>query len=293
MSSIQDMNNRMKQNRNLRPSKRAKFKGDNRKTLYQETNEEDRPKFKEFSEFQIKKAVDKFRKNSKSDRRTEWIILTILIAAMIAFMAYLLISGKSSPPINTEKKSSYTYKRTPPIIWNGKLCEPLEVPNSDFFYIPMVGNLDYVDLELTYEMHSSNMVVEYTSNILFIDKNCDVINKLLPNNGSIRYMDVLLRDEESSPQKIIYSLTEEEPNVRGKIYNLEKHFVYISDLDGKNLTKITDREVRGYKWDSKQKEILFYFSYKEGMDNDLYGVFNVESNKFRLVSQRENSKSLE
>ncbi|WP_422858093.1 hypothetical protein ACOKFD_11670 [Flagellimonas sp. S174] len=293
MSSIQDMNNRMKQNRNLRPSKRAKFKGDNRKTLYQETNEEDRPKFKEFSEFQIKKAIDKFRKNAKSDRRTEWIILTILIAAMTTFMVYLLISGKSSSPINTESSPRYTYKSTPSIIWNGKLYEPIRVPNTDFFYIPTVGNLDYIDLEQTYRIRSSNMVVQYTSNILFLDKDCTIINKLLPENGSIRFMNVIPRDEELEPQKIIYRLTQDEPNVYGKIYNLEKHFFYMSDLDGKNLTKITDLEVRSFKWDSKRNEILLYFYYKEVKDRDLYGVFNIESNEFRLANRKEDSKSVD
>ena len=39
MSSIQDMNNRMKQNRNLRPSKRAKFKEKNRETIFEPSNE--------------------------------------------------------------------------------------------------------------------------------------------------------------------------------------------------------------------------------------------------------------
>ena len=293
MSSIQDMNNRMKQNRNLRPSKRAKFKGDNRKTLYKETNEEDRPKFKEFSEFQVKKAIDKFRKNAKSDRRTEWIILTMLIGAMIAFMAYLLISGKSNPPIAKESKPRYTYKRMPPIIWNGKLSEPLRVPNTDFFYIPMVGNLDYVDLEQTFEIGSSNMVVQYTSNVLFLDKDCTIINKLLPENGSIRYMDVIPKGEALVPQKIIYSLTQDEPNVYGKIYNLEKHFYYISDLDGKNLTKITDREVRRIRWNTERNEILFYFFYKKKMNDSLYGVFNIESNEFKLASQLENTTEVD
>ncbi len=287
MSSIQDMNNRMKQNRNLRPSKRAKFKGNNRETVYSKSNPEDKPKFKEFSEFQVKKAIDKFIKQSKSEKRSELVVLTVFFGAIIIFLIHSIISKKDTPQIAKVSKSSYNYNISPPTIWSGKLYEPLRVPNSDFFYIPMVGNLDYVDLERTYKIRSSNMVVEYTSNILFLDKNCDIINKLLPENGSIKYMNVIPRNEESKPEKIIYNLTEDEPNVFGKVYNLEQHFFYISDLDGKNLTKITDREIKSYTWDSTRKEILFYFFYNKRMNDSLHGVFDIETNRFRLTSQQE------
>ncbi len=287
MSSIQDMNNRMKQNRNLRPSKRAKFKENNRETLYTESNEEDRLKFKEFSKFQVKKVIDRFREESKSKKRLELMVLVVFLGVIGTFLIYNVISRKKSPRIAEVNKSSYDSNITQPIIWNGKLCEPLRVPYSDYFYIPMVGNLDYVDLERTYEIPRSNMVVEYTSNILFLDKNCDVINKLLPENGSIRYMTVIPRNEEFKPKKIIYRLTQDEPNVFGKIYNLEKHFLYISDLDGKNFTKITDRFVRSYQWDNQRNEIMFYFFYNKRMNDSLHGVFNIETNKFRLTSRQE------
>ena len=146
MSSIQDMNNRIKQNRNLRPSKRSRFKGNNRETLYAESNPEDRPKFKEFSEFQVKKAIDKFKKQSKSEKRLELIVLTVFFGAIIVFLIYTVISKKDSPQVVKVSKPSYKYKISPPTTWSGKLYEPLRVPSSEFFYIPMVGNLDFIDL---------------------------------------------------------------------------------------------------------------------------------------------------
>ena len=293
MSSIQDMNNRMKQNRNLRPSKRPKFKGNNRETLYTELNPKDKPKFKEFSEFQVRKAIDKFKEKSKSEKRMELVVLSTFFGIIIiAFLVSSIISKKDSPGRTKVSKSSYRYKRTPPTIWTGKLYEPIRIPNSDLFYIPMVGNLDYVDLERTYQIPSSNMVVKYTSNILFLDKDCKIINKLLSKNGSIKYMNVIPRNEESKAKKIIYSLTPDEPNVLGKIYNLEQHFFYISDIDGENLTKITDREVKSFKWDDGRKEILFYFFYNKRMNDSLHGAFNIESNKFRLTSKQKETKNV-
>nr|WP_299069893.1 hypothetical protein [uncultured Allomuricauda sp.] len=287
MSGIQDMNNRMKQNRDLRPSKRAKFKGNNRESLYTKSNPEDKPKFKEFSEFQVKKTIKRFREESKSKKRLELGILSAFLGVIVALLIYSAMSKEDTPQTAKVSKSSNSYKWIPPTIWNGKLSEPLRVPYSDYFYIPMVGNLDYVDLERTYQIHRSNMIVEYTSNILFLDKNCNVINKLLPENGSIRYMNVVPRNEESKPRKIIYRLTQDEPNAFGKIYNLEKHFFYISDLDGKNLIKITDREIISFQWDQKREEIRFYFFYNKRMNDSLHGVFNIESNKFSLASRQE------
>ncbi len=92
MSSIQDMNNRMKQNRDLMPSKRPKFKGNNRETIYTELSEEDKLKFKEFSDFQVKKEIEKIRKEFKSKKRLELIILTLFLGVLSAFLIYKIIS---------------------------------------------------------------------------------------------------------------------------------------------------------------------------------------------------------
>ncbi len=287
MSSIQDMNNRMKQNRNLRPSKREKFKGNNRETIYAGSNSEHKPNFKEFSEFQVKKTIDRFIQEAKSKKRAELILLIIFLGLVGCFITYEVLSTKDTltkPEIN---KSTINYDRSLPIIWSGKLSEPLQIPNSDYFYIPIVGNLDFVDLGRTYRISPRNMVVDFTSNILFLDKNCDIVGKLLPENGSIHYMMVIPRSEQLKPKKIIYRLTKEETNTYGKLYNLKQHYFYISDLDGKNLTKITEREIRSYQWDNQSKEILFYFFYNKKMNDSIHGVFNIESNEFRLTSRLE------
>lgn len=285
MSNIQDMNNRMKQNRNLRRSKRAKFKENNRNTIYAGVNKEGKSSFKEFSEFQIKKTIAKIRENAKSKKRLELTLMIFLFGIVGLFITYAIVTKKDNPKMPESNKSTIDYAIPASIVWSGKLSEPLKVPHSDYFYIPMVGNLDYVDLDRTYAISPNNMIVEYTSNVLFLDKNCDILGKLLPVNGSIKYMMAIPNDEEFKSKKIIYRLTQDEPNVYGKIHNLGKHYLYISDLDGKNLTKITERNVISYQWDNRRKEILFYFFYNKRMNDSLYGAFNIESNKFRLTSR--------
>ncbi|MEX0316102.1 MAG: hypothetical protein AB3N18_18120, partial [Allomuricauda sp.] len=63
MSNIQDMNNRIRQNRDQRPSKRAKFKENNRDPIYTTSEKEEVPlDIKSVSETEldgIKKAIRK------------------------------------------------------------------------------------------------------------------------------------------------------------------------------------------------------------------------------------------
>ena len=259
MSSIQDMNNRMRQNRNLRPSKRSKFREINRETIYTGVNKDDKYTSKEFSEFQIKKTISKIRGDAKSKQRLELIVTIFFCGIVGLFITYHVLTKKNTVRTTISNTSTVNHHMPLPILWSGKLSEPIRVPYSDYFYIPVVGNLDYVDLERTYEISPRNMVVNYTSNIIFLDKNCDILGTLLPKNGSIRYMITIPEDEGFESKKILYRLTQDEPNVYGKIYNLKKHYVYISDIDGRNLTKITDREVRSFQWDNQGREIIFYF----------------------------------
>jgi hypothetical protein len=281
---ILDMIKRMRQNRSLRPSNRQKFKGKNRETIYNGKEAQDKASYKEFPESQVKAAIKQIREKAESKRRRERILLAIIWVLVTFIIIYALYPSKEYPE-NPQVKSQYIERKIPkPIIWSGKLSEPLKIPFSNFLYIPIVGNLDYVDLNKTYEISSYNMVVEYTSNILFFDKDSVILRKLLPKNGSIRYMTVGPSNEELEPKKIVYILAKDEPNTYGKIYNLEKHFLYISDIDGKNLTKITEREFISYQWVNQGKAIQVNFYYKKKMNDSIHGLFDIETNEFKLSS---------
>ncbi|MEB8345776.1 hypothetical protein OO010_06940 [Flavobacteriaceae bacterium KMM 6898] len=275
---------RMRQNRSLRASNRQKFKGDNRQNIYSETERQDRAIFEEFPESQVKEAITQIRNKAKSKRRRERILLGIIGVVVAIIIIYALYPSKGHFVYPQVKSQNIVQKISKPIVWSGKLSEPLKIPFSNLFYIPMVGNLDYVDLNRTYEMSSYNMVVEYTSNILFLDKECFILRKLLPENGSITYMAVGPHNEELKPKKIVYLLARDEPNTYGKIYNLEKHFLYISEIDGKNLTKITEREFISYQWVNEGKAIQVNFYYKKKMNDSIHGLFNIETNEFKLSS---------
>lgn len=266
----------------MRASKRQKFKGDNRGTIYSGTDGQDKAIFEEFPKSQVKAAITQIRNSAKSKRRRERILLAIIGVVVAIISIYALYPSKGYSE-NLQVKSHYIEFEIPkPIVWNGKLSEPIEIPLSNFFYIPIIGNLDYIDLNRTYEISPGNLVVEYTSNILFIDKDCVEVGKLLSNNGSIEYMNVGPDNKEVEPKKIVYLIAKDEPSTYGKLYNLKKHFLYISDIDGKNLTKITEREFISFQWVNQGKAIQINFFYKKKMNDSIHGLFNIETNEFKL-----------
>lgn len=72
MGSIQDMINRVSQNRRLLPSQRNKFK-DNREAIHSD-QEQDLEEFPERSEFQIRSTIEKVRLTSKKEKRQELLL---------------------------------------------------------------------------------------------------------------------------------------------------------------------------------------------------------------------------
>lgn len=275
---------RIRQNRSLRPSNRQKFQGGNRETIYSGTNNEIKASFKKFPESQVKAVIRQIRIKAKTEKRKELISLILVGLIVTIILIYPLITSNSSYEDHQSKTQDLEYKRPEPIVWNGKLSSPIKIPFSNFFYIPIVGNLDYVDLNRTYQMSTTNMVVPYTSNILFLDNECVILRKLLPENSSIKYMTVGPENEELEPKKIIYLLAKNERNTYGKEYFLEEHYLYISDIDGKNLTKITERDFISLQWVNQGKAIQVNFYYKKYMNDSIHGLFNIETNEFKLSS---------
>lgn len=81
---VQDMNNRLKQNRAQRPSKRPKFKDRNRGTIYSFTGHEHKNlKFKTVSEEKLAEIIKRIRKRAKKEHQKEGIVLGVLVIIVI------------------------------------------------------------------------------------------------------------------------------------------------------------------------------------------------------------------
>ncbi len=93
MSTIQDMNNRIKQNRAQRPSKRAKFKGNNRKLMYPTGKKPEGPLFNTLPKEalielknQIRKRAEKEKKHEQIENGAFVVLLILLLFGMLLWL---------------------------------------------------------------------------------------------------------------------------------------------------------------------------------------------------------------
>ena len=83
---VQDMNNRLKQNRANKPSKRAKFKENNREGIYSKKQESDRIKFHQVPKEKLVKIIESIRIKSRSENQKQIKILVISLIITIIIM---------------------------------------------------------------------------------------------------------------------------------------------------------------------------------------------------------------
>ncbi|MBT8293333.1 MAG: hypothetical protein KJN70_08665 [Eudoraea sp.] len=77
---ILDMIKRIRQNRSLQPSKRQKFKANNREHIYSDNlNPDDQGKFKIVSEEKLNELKMQIRERAKKERKEELILYAIFL----------------------------------------------------------------------------------------------------------------------------------------------------------------------------------------------------------------------
>ena len=299
MSNIQDMNNRMKQNRDLRPSKRQKFKENNRGTIYASAKQGEKPSFKEFSEFQIKSTISKIRAEAKARKRFDLILMISLFGIAGLFIVYLVFAKENTVLTDNDNKAVVDNDNPPAVIWSGRISDPLELPFSNLYYAPKIKGWGLeAQNEQEIEINSRTMVADSTTNILFFDNNCNLIRKLLPEDGNVTWMYVGPRDEELGPKKNLYALAKDDTNNDGLINDEDIDYLFISELDGKDLSKITNRRVESMEWIGSGNELLIEFPNQgdffnpEKQKDSLYGIYNTETKTLRLTNQIGNKKNV-
>lgn len=88
--SIQDMNNRVNQNRSLKPSNRARFKESNRDNIYTDSTPAlTKLNFKQVSEIELKKIKDRIKNRALKDRNREMFIFLMVALTLVATLIVL------------------------------------------------------------------------------------------------------------------------------------------------------------------------------------------------------------
>lgn len=89
---VQDMNNRIKQNRAQRPSKRPKFKENNRENIYSDSDKKvNRPTFKTVPEEELIEILKNIRERGEKERKREFQIYRIFFLMGLVLIIMLLI----------------------------------------------------------------------------------------------------------------------------------------------------------------------------------------------------------
>lgn len=151
---------------------------------------------------------------------------------------------------------------------------PEEIYNSTNFYLP-ISVMTYEEAKDLSAAASSAGDMDIASlfnyyNVVFLDKNYNVIGQLLDKKGSIsdihinrgqqHYEDDLV---DKTVKNIGYLIGFIDTNKDGNLNNDDDHDLYISNLDGKNLTQVTTKkEIIDYKFINQNSEIFILYVVK-------------------------------
>ncbi|MFK5981524.1 MAG: hypothetical protein QM499_01320 [Flavobacteriaceae bacterium] len=211
-------------------------------------------------------------------------ILVIINGILIPIFILLMIGSFLTevywkPSNNTKTKSEKSEKVNRE--FEVKYSSPMKIPNSENYFVAIskkYKNLYSFDLD----EETLDLVPKNTVNIIFLDKEFNVIGKLLEKGGSISSM--LIPNFISNKENVIknikyisYYIANEDTNKDGIINRSDQHYVYVSNLNGKNLTKITDRIVKQYQWINNNCDLLLTFKNKNNTENLIYGVYNIKN----------------
>ncbi|MEM9141772.1 MAG: hypothetical protein AAGA86_02215 [Bacteroidota bacterium] len=94
MGSIQDMNNRIKQNQAQRPSKRAKFKEHNREVIYPSEKKTRANAFKTVSPEQLSVIKKQIKESAVREQRKKRLVHILLLVFGITLLIALVLLAK-------------------------------------------------------------------------------------------------------------------------------------------------------------------------------------------------------
>ena len=169
------------------------------------------------------------------------------------------------------------------------LSSAFKIPNSENY---MIASYKYFDKQNGYpesEFHPPYSVPTYTTNITFLDREFNSIGKLLDKKGSVKSM--YIPYEYSSRRKVLeelkylsFYIATEDTNEDGTINLSDEHHLYVTELNGKKLTKVTDKKLRQYQWINDGEEMILTFETEGKLESDKLnlGIYNVKSKKMRI-----------
>lgn len=179
---------------------------------------------------------------------------------------------------------------------------PWNIYNSTNFYLP-VSVKTYEEPRKTVKLGlvSSDFGGPTSNyfNVIFLDKNYNVIGTLLDKKASIT--DIHINRGQSSYRNdsidrtvkhIAYLIGFADTNADGKLSPSDSHDLYITDLSGKNLTQVTrQKDIVSYQFINANSELFVQFKDRDNTKAEYkkvkFGVYNIASGTFSELKDLE------
>ncbi len=175
-----------------------------------------------------------------------------------------------------------------------KYYTPIDLYNSKNKYLP-ISLLTYEEEKEIGKMASvanniGDALLKYV-NVIFLDENYQVINSLLDKKASILKIELqrksykLERNElDKTVKYIAYLIAFEDSNKDGKLNSTDNHDLYLSDLNGKNLKKVTKNiNLDRFEFTNSNSQIFIKYTDRENIREEYkkqkFAIYDIESSK--------------
>ena len=133
-------------------------------------------------------------------------------------------------------------------------------------------------------------------NVVFLDENYQVITSLLNKKASIFKIEPQRKDYklerneiDETVKYIAYLIAFEDSNKDGKINSKDNHDLYLSNLSGKNLIKVTENiNIDRFEFINSNSQIFIKYTNRENIREEhkkqRFAIYNIESSKLLNMS---------
>lgn len=232
-------------------------------------------------------------------------ILYLIIGVMILFMMGRAIvtefledpeeeySYAEDIMVGTSLEESLLKGKVP----QGLLYEsPNEIPNSDYKMLPL-SVLTYQQEKDLKDMAARSGDISLSManyvNILFLDKNYKVEHQLLDSLASVSDMELPYpygNKQDSTIQNILYMIGFQDTNEDNLLNSQDDSDLYISDLNGRNLKKITSGfNVKSYWFKESHSKIFIEYTLRtkerEEHKRKMFAIYDIQEQQLRTLDE--------
>ena len=180
-----------------------------------------------------------------------------------------------------------------------KYYSPRDLYNSKNTYLP-ISLLTYEEEKRINKLASvandiGDPLLKFV-NVIFLDKNYQVITSLLDRKASIFQIEPqrknykLERNElDKTVKYIAYLIAFEDSNKDGKLNSADNHDLYLSNLSGKNLKKVTNNiNLDRFEFINSNSQIFIKYTERENIREEhkkqKFAIYDIESSKLLNMS---------